>query len=222
MKKALLASAAIAALVSFSGAASAAGPYVTAFGGINLLQDSDIDLTFPGSPGETVQTTFKRGYGVGAAGGFAFDNGVRLEGEVAYRRNSFDRVQDSSGSSSDLNGNTTALSFMANAWYDIPTGQIWRPFIGGGIGVARLKASASESDGSQVFDDSDTVFAYQAGAGIKVQVTPKIEITGQYRYFATGKANFDLSASSGAPPGSSAEFGYNSHSILIGVVYNFN
>ena len=149
-----------------------------------------------------------------------FAIGLRAEAEIAYRMNDLDQAS-LAGTSIDLEGDTTALSFMGNLWFDfLPDGTI-RPFVGGGVGMAQVSLNDVEVPalgGGTFVDDSDMVFAYQLGGGIAFQVAPGLDLTAEYRYFATENPDFQLEGA-GAPD---AEYEYSSHSVLFGFRYMFN
>ena len=61
----------------------------------------------------------------------------------------------------DLGGEYQSLGFMANGWYDFDTGGKWVPFVGAGIGAARINLEIESIGGTAVtYDECDTVFAY--------------------------------------------------------------
>jgi opacity protein-like surface antigen len=94
------------------------------------------------------------------------------------------------GEEFDLGGDISILTGMVNAIAGLPLGGIFRPYIGGGIGAAHVNAEADISNqppafpGTNAFhlDDSDTVFAAQAFAGIDVTITDNVAIGGRVRY----------------------------------------
>ena len=71
---------------------------------------------------------------------------------------------------------------MVNVIVGLPLGGRFRPYIGGGIGAAHVEADASISDLDFNLDDSDTVFAAQAFAGIDVSITENVAIGGRVRF----------------------------------------
>ena len=208
-----------AAFIAATGSAQAEGFYLGAFGGLNFLDEADGTANVGGPSDITVEVESDLGWVAGAVAGFAFDFGLRAEAEVAYRMNALDRAT-LSPVSVDLEGDTTALSFMGNLWFDfLPDGTI-RPFIGGGLGMAQVSLNDVEVGplgGGTFVDDSDVVFAYQLGGGVAFQVAPGLDLTAEYRYFGTENPDFELEV---API--DAEYEYSSHSVLFGLRYTFN
>ena len=80
---------------------------------------------------------------------------------------------------------------MANAYLSLPAGA-WRPYIGAGIGKARVKA---DDIGFVAIPqirttDSDTPVAWQLMGGLGYQITPNLELGARYRYFHAGDVTF--------------------------------
>jgi len=168
-----------ACLVSVSFAANV--PYLGVQVGGTWVQDADIsDQT--GTFGEA---TFDTGFNVGITGGVDCGPG-RYELELNYRQNDFDEISDPIFGTTSYDGDISALSFMANAFWDIPTGSPVTPYLGGGLGVALVSINELVEPGfGQVVDDDDTVFAYQLGAGVAFELNPNMALDLGYRYFAT-------------------------------------
>jgi opacity protein-like surface antigen len=151
------------------------------YGSFNLSYVDLSDSTFSDGTG-SVDVKSDGGYGVMAALGYKFDNSLRAEGEIAYRHNDLDSV-----AGVPLNGDAKAWSLMANGYYDIQTGSAITPYIGAGLGVARVSQDSNFNVGGVAFtsDGKDTVFAYQAILGVAYPVADKTTLGVEYRYFAT-------------------------------------
>ena len=125
----------------------------------------------------------------------------RIEGELGYQRNTvsnFTKDISSAGSFlpsstvTDLSGNVSVISIMANGYYDIHAGGI-DPYITAGVGGASISfndinapASSLQYSGSNA-NAQATAIAYQIGAGIGIPVSKAVKLDVRYRYFATGK-----------------------------------
>jgi len=91
---------------------------------------------------------------------------LRVEGEISHRKNDWEAFT-AQGSKLVTEGDFSSLSFMANGWYDFNTSTNWVPFVGGGIGISAMNMEITRISGiPQSYDESDTVFSYQFGAGI--------------------------------------------------------
>ena len=117
-------------------------------------------------------------------------------------------------------GAFSMLAFMANVDYDFDMGSPWKPYVGGGIGVARISLDAESASGSSFVDDSDTVFAYQVGAGIGYEFPlpegRSVTVSLDYRYFGTQTPTF-----TGDVTGGEFDATINGHDIGIGLIYGF-
>jgi opacity protein-like surface antigen len=172
-----------ACLVSVSFAANV--PYLGVQVGGTWVDDADLsDQT--GSFGEA---EFDTGFNVGVTGGVDCGPG-RYELELTYRQNDFDQISDPGFGSLPVDGDISALAFMANAFWDIATGSPVTPYLGGGIGVANVSINDLGAFGVPFADDDDTVFAYQVGAGVALELNPNMALDLGYRYFATSDPEF--------------------------------
>ena len=212
-----------------AGAQAADGWYVSGDVGAAFLQDSSSTAADEFGNSIDFDTEFDPGFGVHGAVGHSWD-GFRLEGEVSYRKNDLDALTVTNvtlagigsfdvAAEFDAEGDVSALGFMVNGWYDFDTGSPWKPFIGGGVGTARIslnEVSATVAGMSvPLADDEDQVFAYQAGAGIGYELTPTIIVSLGYRFFGTLDPEFtDVT---GIP----FDAEYRSHNVEVGVRFLF-
>ncbi|MBA4423822.1 MAG: porin family protein, partial [Syntrophus sp. (in: bacteria)] len=63
--------------------------------------------------------------------------------------------------------------------------------------------------------DDDTVFAYQAGAGLEIAFTKILSLDLGYRYFGTAKGNFNRNTST------ATELKFESHNASVGFRVKF-
>ena len=112
------------------------------------------------------------------------------------------------------------LAFMANVDYDFDTGSRWVPYVGGGLGVATISIDTENAQGISLSDDSDTVFAYQVGAGIgyefPLEEGRSVTVSLDWRYFGTQDPTFK-----GDVSGGDFDVGISGHDIGIGLIYGF-
>ena len=99
------------------------------------------------------------------------------------------------GSPHPLTGDFQALTFKANAFYDIDLGFAWKPYVGGGIGVTKISVDVnSGTTGARLVDDNKTVFSYQVGGGVGYEFPlpedRSITLSLDYRYFDAGEPTF--------------------------------
>jgi len=203
MKRILIA----AALTAVSTPALAQGWYADFAGAYGFFQEQTIkDASIPGSRGELAAHD---GFGVTTALGYAWENGLRTEAELGYRRNGLDKVSGGAFGTvftGGVDGHVSALSGMLNVLYDYKTTGELTPYIGGGIGAADVTV---ESDRLAV-NDSDLVFAYQFMGGVRYPLTDHLSLRAGYRFFATTGPEIQ---------GSSGE--YFTHNFEMGLTVGF-
>ncbi len=198
--------------------AQAQGWYAGIQGGVTFAQDADNE-----SGGVNVESTQDTGFNIGGMVGYDLGNSFRVEGELTYRQNDIDEldVSDLGLGVDELSGtgDVSALSFMANGFYDFDVAWPVKPYIGGGIGFARvsLNDAGAEAGGVSVelADDEDVVFAYQFGAGLSYPINPTMLISLDYRYFATSDPEFEDA------DGDDFDSEYRTHNIGLSVRFRF-
>ena len=246
MRKYLLAAVAAAAFATPALAADGSG-YVGIEGGVLFPKkqhiDANIDFTNPAVTDVTFNNVAriknKTGYDVDAIAGYDFGM-FRLEGELGYKRAKLKNITVENAFLTDINtpsGNTfgtttfdlgghhtSVLSAMANALVDFGGQGSIGGYAGGGFGRARVKE----------LGDSDSAWAWQLIAGVYMPVSSNIDVGLKYRYFRTGKLNFNdevafspvgTTCGTVACTGGTAFFNtgghFSSHSLLASLTYNF-
>ena len=126
-----------ASLLAMGAQASETGWYATGNIGMGGLSSSSLTYS-DGNVSESLSADFDAGFTGGASAGYRFDNRIRLEGEITYRRNEFD-----GGSFPTLGnfngGDFASLGLGVNALYDFPLGasERWSGFVG--LGYMRIQ-----------------------------------------------------------------------------------
>lgn len=171
--------------------------YLSVSGGAAFLGDSSSqvleEVGVPNSIG------FDTGYNVQAALGGYVTKSVRLEVEVGYRGANIDAFDVQGATINGVGGDVSTLSFMLNAYYDIPIAKRTSFYIGGGAGVAIIKGDLNgsvTSGGTTYFlasdSDTDAVFAWQVMAGLEYKLSPNVSLTGGYRLWSADDPSFGL------------------------------
>lgn len=215
MKKHLVLLVALAVFLPLSSfAADAEGLYVGGNLGMAIPSDADVEYS-----DATVTIESDLGLALGAAVGYAFEN-IRVEGEIAWQKNDFDKASNSWGQELELEGDISSLAFLLNGYYDFRNSSAFTPFATAGIGMARIdvddmKVSDIRVPASEAPEASghDTVFAFQLGFGVSYAVSDSISLDVKYRYFRTQDPEFEGDASDPDP----AEAEYSSHNIYAGI-----
>ncbi|MGF1454341.1 MAG: OmpA family protein [Alphaproteobacteria bacterium] len=209
----LIALAALLGGVGFNGTVSAADPrseaavrqgstYVRGELGYTLGFDSDVS----GTPDSTVD--FEGNWTGGAAVGRYIRPKLRTELSFGYNTNDFESASGGFGGVGDVN----ALSFFATVYRDFLAFRNVRPFVGFGLGLARLRPDfALTGEGTVGPDGSDIKFAWQGTTGVAVDLNERFAIETRYRYLRAGDYDF----------GPGAEGDYANHSLLAGLRYTF-
>ncbi len=193
----------------FSVNAHAEGPYVGLKIGAVYLTDSD--LTDPNLAGTVLEVESDTGFSVGAAVGYGFSNNFRLEGEISYQSNDVDKI-NYLGLSASTTGDSTALTFLLNGYYDFKNNSPLTPFITGGLGYSKVELNDFNVPGSGLpnINEDDNVFAYQVGVGLAYEMIEKATFDIGYRYFATEDPELDTS-----------EVEFQNHILYLGLRYSF-
>ncbi len=184
---------AAALLVTSTVQAADYGLYFAARGGYGIVMDVQDD-TDPDA-----EVTLDPGPSLSFAAGVNFGL-LRAEGEITYSKYDFDEFVDSGGATA-IDGDATALRFMANLYYDITMLPIVSPYIGVGLGVVDSDAEGVIS--GSAFEESDTEFAFQIMAGVGLELSDEIILEAGYRFFGTTEWDEDVL----------------SHDLVLGVRY---
>lgn len=220
MKRILVAAAAVVLWgIPTMGEAAYARPggYFSGFLGVNIPRDAEIT-----GPGLADQVEFDPSVAVGGTAGYDYGF-LRLEGEISYRHAEIGNVYDTLSGIRyrSVDGDVGALAVMANAFFDMENDTPVTPYWGGGIGFAVLDLGDTTgiAPGGGITDlyynGNDTVFAYQAGAGVEIALNPFLSLDLGYRYFGTSKASVDEDSPL------ETRFKLESHSALMGLRVKF-
>lgn len=152
--------------------------YVGVLGGANFIEDNkqgllDVDMQVGGVVGAFVGCRF---------------NGIRLEAEVAYRRNDLLAVKEGEFSLGGK-GRMEVSTVMVNALYELPLPILWTPYVGFGIGYCRVDELifARYLERNEI----DNAFAWQAIVGVCRPLTYSVDLGFEYRYLQPGMHFYD-------------------------------
>jgi len=205
MKKTLLTVAALAVIaVPVSSMAADDSIYIKGNIGIGMAMDSDID-NMPNNAG-TAKVTFDSGFLVTGAVGYDFAGPLRAEAEYGWQQNDLDQLSYSNRIGNFNEGDLKTQSIMVNGYYDVDTGSPWSPFVGAGIGWAKVDLDTP----ALPLGDNDDVFAYQFMAGVAYNISSQLAVDAQYRFFDTQDATIQ-----------GADFSTTSNDLMLGIRYSF-
>ena len=204
--------------------------YVGVEGGPSLVESQTYNVTSttaataPNTGADSVK--YKTGGDVDGIIGYDF-GAFRLEGEVGYKRAGVKSlaatgavpIADATGAFSAAStapagtynyagGNVNVLSFMLNGLLDFGPDDGLQGFVGGGVGVARVKSTLGLTTNGNFLSDSNSGFAWQALAGIRAPLTSHIDVGLKYRYFNASGLNYVDAV------GDTVGTKFRSHSIL--------
>lgn len=153
--------------------------YVGAFGGANWLNFHHHIHDF--------KPKIQVGYAAALSLGYKFNNGFRVEGEVAYRRN---RTKDEKVADYyKLSSSAYSWSYMTNFLYDFDCVSCYLPniipYVGLGVGYTHIGAHASVRSDDAHFSEKATSdgLAGQAIGGVNYRLTNDTSLGLEYRYF---------------------------------------
>jgi len=216
-----------------AGAHASEGWYLSLEGGANWVKAQDYRVYDYSAPiGNIADGTrigraeLDTGWLGGLALGYGFGNGLRSELEFAWRSNDFDSLyRDRLGprgggvTTTDVDGKNEVATAMINVWYDVFRYGNWQPYIGGGLGAARMAINGGRWDNVELRDRYDTKFAWQLGAGVGYELNPNWTVSLDYRYLRLGsEGSFDLLANQ---PNTRVETKYQAQSAMLTLRYNF-
>ncbi|MFO1159259.1 MAG: OmpA family protein [Reyranellaceae bacterium] len=209
MKKLWVAAAALATVLPSAGQAQQLqypGFYISAEGGLNWMFNTTINVP---NFGGLVNVYPNTGWLVGGSIGYDFV-GPRVELEGVYRSNNGTLQAAPIGFQNATAGfNNQQTAIMANAFYDFNAGGTIVPYIGAGLGIAFVNASALGGN------TSSTNFAYQGMLGVGYNIDPQIRINIEGRYYGT------TSPSVNNPVVGGVTFQNNNISLMASVAFRF-
>jgi opacity protein-like surface antigen len=191
--------------------AAQGGFYLGAWGGGTFLDESKVH----GHEGR-MTVDYKEGTAFGASVGY--DLGARypqvgqgrVEIEYAYRSNDLKDARFSDGRFA-ADGDVSVWSLMFNSFGEFHGVYPWVPYVGLGLGYARVSLNDARVPGGELGDDSDGVFAYQFGVGFGYQLNRLLTLDIGYRYFGTLDATLQLADQT------TVDWSYDNHAVLLGL-----
>lgn len=162
--------------------AQTGGFYGSFHGGMNWFTDTTAD--FVGGPG-TFSTN--NGYRIGGALGYDFNQNFGLEAEISHAHANVSGL-DISGSPAPVSGSAGVTTVMGNAILGTQFGA-WRPYVGAGVGAARVGLNVDTGGGTGA-NDSDWTWAAQAFAGVDYNFSQNMSLGARYRYQYIGGSHY--------------------------------
>lgn len=166
--------------------------------GTNRLSNDDIARTtfIPAGPRPQadVRPDFNQRTAYGAVVGYRLSDAWSVEGEFAHRTNKTDHF--STAGSADWDTDQVELrsnSVMANARYSFSGFGPLRPYVGAGVGASQFRMKWTRSPPGSgtlgTISDDNWAFAYQALAGVEMELSNRWALSAQYQYFRVDNPN---------------------------------
>src|SRR5688572_28088938 len=204
--------------------------YVGGEFGAMIVEDIDIDNA---TTDNIITINHEYGYDGGLFVGYDL-GGFRLEAEVAYKKADLSGFTNLvvlpgegpatfPGGRDFAGGSTSALSFMLNGMLDFGDDDGVSGFVGGGIGMARVKFNNQRvfANTAPFLDDSDSRLAWQLFAGVRQAISDNIDVTVKYRFFNVPDIKLVAVTGGGGTVSQDVETRFRSHSLLGGFTFNF-
>ena len=208
MKKLLLTSAAVLAV--FTSAANAAD--ITPYASVKAVMSfTDGKIKVDSENENDKVKNFGGDVAVGAKMG-----AVRAELAYTYlAKDDKTRKYDDGKDKTEISGQ----SFMLNGYYDLENPTIFKPYVGAGVGMAKMKYQAKYTDFVDPdFNSSESYsknkFAYSLMAGVGAEITKNVTLDIGYRYTDYGSFSKNIE-------GDKVKFDTKAHQVLAGVRYSF-
>lgn len=195
---------AVTSMLAFAAAAQAEeGFYVGIAGGANNVHDDKVSGT-----GINAGAEYDWGYAAMGSLGYQYNNGLRSELELGYRRNDMDSI-----GSVSAQGNVDAMSAMLNVLYDFDLSDMVNTYVGVGGGVVQVDYNGFRAGGVPVINDSDTVPAIQGIAGASIPLSSQTDAFLNYQYLHAIDPNYKDST------GTKIHTDYDDSAIMVGLRY---
>ncbi len=138
-----------------------------------------------------IKVQLNGGYYGGLALGYRFKN-FRFDEELSLRYNGVEDFQSIPPVCGSLfsDGQVIVTSLMTNIYWDFLLGNYIMPFIGVGAGGAFIINSATEPQSGANFSKNDIGYAFQAIAGVGIELNFRSEIDIFYKFYQANFINY--------------------------------
>ena len=203
--------------------------YVGGEFGAMIVEDMDID---DATTDNIITVNHEYGYDGGLFVGYDL-GAFRLEGEVSYKKADLSGFTNLvalpgegplfPGGRDFAGGCTSALSFMINGMLDFGDDDGISGFVGGGVGMARVKTNNARvfANSAPFLNDCDSRLAWQLFAGVRQAISDNIDVTVKYRFFNVPDLRYVAQTGTTGATARDVDTRYRSHSLLGGLTFNF-
>lgn len=161
------------------------------------------------------------GFRAGVAGGYQITDWVAAEAEIGLMENT---IKSITGASRVHDATFANVPFLFNLKLQYPNRTGFVPYAGAGVGFSETIFDVDQvtiGNVSLTGSDADTVFAYQAFAGLRYQLNDHMGISVEYRYFAADSASWQADVTFGSNS-DTMRFGRSqTHALSLAFEYRF-
>ncbi len=200
------------------------GFYVELDAGATIAGDQSLGI---GTLEDAAKISSSKGHDVGLIAGFDLGR-FRFEVEASNRKANASGINVVTGGipltsaatatgfgQRPANGSSNADSLMANAMVDFGNENGLEAFVGGGVGIAKIRVRNEASITTPWLNSKDSGFAWQALAGVRHPLNDHIDVGLKYRYFQSSRLELVDRL------GRSVRTDFHSHSIMASIGYSF-
>ena len=174
--------------------------YVSVFGSVNFPEADTFSYAEPGGY-EIYRFDMETGYSFGAAAGLRLTDYARVEIEVSHFATEADHYFGLTSGSYPGYGPIDGTLGLANIWLDWPNDSPVTPYAGLGAGFGHVTADTELETPSfpgvrfDALTGSDTGFAFQLGAGARMELSENIVLDVGYRFKSIQNLEFAFPSS---------------------------
>ena len=194
--------------------------YVKADVGGNLTQDTTLNEFFgPVAPNTKVK--FDPGFRAGVTGGYQLTDWFAPEVEVGFLENQIDSITGVDHIHDAWFGN---VPFLINGRLQYPNSSGFTPYIGAGVGFSEAMIDVQHLDlgGTSLHGSmADTVFAWQAFAGLRYRINDQMGLSLEYHYFAADGASWQADFTENTPSDTMRLGRTQTHAISLAFDFRF-
>jgi opacity protein-like surface antigen len=194
--------------------------YVKGDVGGNITQNASLNEFFgPVAPGTKVK--FDPGFRAGLAGGYQLTDWFAPEVEVGFMENRIDSI---TGANRIHDAWFANVPFLVNGKLQYPNSSPVTPYVGAGIGFSEAIIDVGRIDlaGTTLHGDiNDTVFAWQAFAGLRYKINDSMGLSLEYRYFSADSASWQADFTAGTASDTMRMGRTQTHAISLAFDFRF-
>jgi opacity protein-like surface antigen len=188
--------------------------------GGNITQDATLNEFFGPVAGDT-KVKFDPGVRAGIAGGYQLTDWFAPEVELGFVEN---KINSITGASRVHDSWFANVPFLVNGKLQYPNSSPLTPYAGAGVGFSEALLSVGHIDlnGTSLHGDiSDTVFAWQAFAGLRYKINEQMGLSVEYRYFQADAASWQADFTVGTPSDTLRMGRTQTHAISLAFDFRF-